>query len=174
MRVEVLDGPGSRTAVRTLFTRVYPADVLGTVAWRNVVSAPADRRVVLMDNTGDIIAAAGLIFRTGLRDGEVIRIGGIGGVMVSPEWQRQGLGRTVMQAAHEALRSNPDVQFGLLFCEPHNTSFYEGIGWCRFGGEIRVDQAGGSIIYDIMGTMTLPLATDAPRSGSIDLCGLPW
>ena len=94
--------------------------------------------------------------------------------MVSPERQRQGLGRTVMQAAHEALRSNPDVQFGLLFCEPHNTTFYEGIGWRRFVGEVRVDQPGGSVVYDIMGTMTLPLATDAPRSGSIDLCGLPW
>ena len=145
MRVEVLDGPGSTTAAGALFIRVYPADVLGTVAWRDVVSAPADRRVVLMDNAGDIIAAAGLIFRTGLRDGGVVRIGGIGGVMVSPERQRQGLGRTVMQAAHEALRSNPDVQFGLLFCEPHNTTFYEGIGWRRFVGEVRVDQPGGSV-----------------------------
>jgi GNAT superfamily N-acetyltransferase len=123
MKVEVLDGPSSRTAVRTLFSRVYPTEVLGTVAWRDVVSAPADRRVVLMDNAGDIIAAAGLIFRTGLRDGGAVRIGGIGGVMVSPERQRQGLGRTVMQAAHKALRSNPDMQFGLLFCEPHNTAF---------------------------------------------------
>ena len=59
MRVEVLDGPGSTTAAGALFIRVYPADVLGTVAWRDVVSAPADRRVVLMDNAGDIIAAAG-------------------------------------------------------------------------------------------------------------------
>jgi aminoglycoside 2'-N-acetyltransferase I len=167
MRIEVLDGPRSRTAVRTLFICVYPANVLETVAWRDVVSAPADRRVVLK-------AAAGLIFRTGLRDGGSVRIGGIGGVMVLPERRRQGLGRTVMQAAHATLRSNPEVQFGLLFCEPHNTAFYEGLGWSRFDGEVTVAQPSGSIVYDIMRAMTLPLAADAPYSGSIDLCGLPW
>jgi hypothetical protein len=79
-----------------------------------------------------------------------------------------------MQAAHEALRSYPDVQFGLLFCESHNTTFYEGIGWHRFSGEVRVNQPGGSIVYDIMETMILPFMTNVPRAGSIDLCGLPW
>jgi GNAT superfamily N-acetyltransferase len=174
MRVEILDGPGSKTAVQTLFTRVYPAKILATMAWRNVVSAPADRRVVLIDHAGDIIAAAGLIFRTGSQDGGAVRIGGIGGVMVSPERQRQGLGRTIMQAADEELRSDPKLQFGLLFCEPHNTVFYEAMGWSRFGGDIRVEQPGGSIVYDIMQGMTLPLAAGAPRSATIDLRGLPW
>jgi GNAT superfamily N-acetyltransferase len=174
MRVEILDGPGSSTAVQSLFARVYPAEILQTVAWRNVMSAPADRRVVLIDNAGDIIASAGLILRTGLRDGHPVRIGGIGGVMVTPDRQRRGLGQTVMQAAHEALRSDLDLHFGLLFCEPHNKCFYEGIGWHCFAGEVRVEQPGGSIVYDIMGTLTLPLAADAPRAGTIDLCGLPW
>jgi len=79
-----------------------------------------------------------------------------------------------MQAVHETMLSDHRVQFGLLFCEPHNIAFYKTMGWCRFEGEVRVEQPSGSVIYDIMGTMTLPLAADAPRTGSIDLRGLPW
>jgi hypothetical protein len=95
--------------------------------------------------------------------------------MVSPELQRQGLGRKVMFVAHDVLRAYPALDFGLLFCEPHNVGFYEGIGWHRFNGEVLVEQPAGSIIiYDIMGTMTLDLGTSAPRRGSIDLRGLPW
>lgn len=174
MRIEVRDGARSRSEVQPLFTRVYPDHVLEKIVWRNVISAPADRRVVLMNDANEIVASAGLIFRTGLRDGYPVRIGGVGGVLVSPELQRQGLGRTTMLAAHDVLRSCSDMQFGLLFCEPHNMVFYEGIGWNRFPGQVRVDQRGVSIIYDLMEAMTLDLETRAPRRGTIDVGGLPW
>jgi len=41
-------------------------------------------------------------------------------------------------------------------------------GWSRFGWDIRVERPGGSIVYDIMQAMALPLATGAPRSSNID------
>jgi aminoglycoside 2'-N-acetyltransferase I len=94
--------------------------------------------------------------------------------MVAPDRQKQGLGRTVMMAAHDVLRSRSDLQFGLLFCEPHNVAFYERIGWHSFDGEMQVDQPDGPIRYDIMQTMTLGLAANPPRTGRINLAGLPW
>lgn len=174
MRIEVLDRTQSRSELRSLFDRVYPEAVLRNIVWRNVASAPPDRRVVLVDDANRIIASAGLTFRAGLRDGAPVQIGGVGGVMVTPERQRQGLGRKVMFVAYDELRACPALSFGLLFCEPHNVGFYESIGWQRFSGEVRVEQPAGSIIYDIMETMTLDLGTSAPHCGSIDLCGLPW
>jgi aminoglycoside 2'-N-acetyltransferase I len=174
MLIEVRGGPESRPEVQSLFAQVYPDAVLETVPWRNVTSAPADHRVVLLDDAGNIVASAGLISRTASLDNAPVRIGGIGGVMVSPAHQRQGLGRIVMEAVHECLRSDHGVQFGLLFCEPHNTGFYESVGWRRFEGEVFAEQPNGSVRYDIMPTMTLSVATNAPRSGRMDLRGLPW
>ncbi|MXP62950.1 GNAT family N-acetyltransferase [Roseomonas sp. M0104] len=174
MLIEVREGPASRPAVRPLFAQVYPDAVLKNVPWRNVVSAPADRRVLVLDDEGNVVAAAGLTIRAGAWNGVPVRIGGIGGVMVSPSRQRQGLGRTVMCAAHENLQSDPCVQFGLLFCEPHNVTFYKALGWCRFKGQVRVEQPAGSLLYDIMQTMMLPFSTETPRAGCIDLRGLPW
>lgn len=174
-RIELRNGPDSRTAIQPLFARVYPEPVLREVSWRNVMSASADERLVVSDATGVIVVAAGLVFRTGRLLDHAVRIGGIGGVMVAPERQRQGLGRSIMIAAHDVLRSRSKLQFGLLFCESHNLSFYRGIGWQAFDGRIRIEQPSGPVEdYAVMSALTIDLAGTAPRSGPLDLCGLPW
>ncbi|MGL5362701.1 MAG: GNAT family N-acetyltransferase [Bosea sp. (in: a-proteobacteria)] len=174
MKIEIRDGPESKAEVGQLFASVYPEHILESMVWRKIASASASSRVVMLDVNNDIVAAAGLIFRNGLIDQCAVKIAGVGGAMVSPELQRQGHGKTVMRAAHDFLRSMPDIQFGLLFCEQHNIAFYEGLGWQRFSGEVQVGQPAGKIVYNIMETMTFGLAATAPISGSIDLCGRPW
>jgi aminoglycoside 2'-N-acetyltransferase I len=174
MRVDVRDGPGSRSAVASLFAQVYTDAVLETVPWRNITAAPAERRVVVLSHAGDIVAACGFLARDAFLNDVPVRIGGIGGVMVAPSHQRRGLGRIAMEAAHEAMRSEMEVEFGLLFCEPHNVAFYENLGWRVFSGDVLVEQAGVTIRYDIMQTMTLSCLGDAPDWGRIDLRGLPW
>ena len=174
MRIEVCDGPKSRSRIQPLIAHVYPEHVLRDVVWRNVVAAPADERVVLVDDAGEVVACAGLLARRGMLDGRPTWIGGISGVMVRPDRQRQGLGRTVMTAAQEVLRARPERSFALLFCEPPAMPFYRVIGWHAFHGEIHAVQPGGVIRYDIMQAMTLGLATSAPGAGAIDLGGLPW
>jgi hypothetical protein len=68
MRIDIRNGLQSRPQVLPLFAHVYPENVLRHVVWRNVVSAPAEERVVLLDDADQIVACVGLIFRTGLKD----------------------------------------------------------------------------------------------------------
>jgi len=119
---------------------------------------------------GDVVAAAGLLWRQATLEGAPVLIGGLGGVMTMPTL----LGIKAVEAAMKALVRDCQPAFGLLFCEDKNTGFYSRLGWQHFEGEVRVEQPTGRIAYHIMTTMVAPLAGEAPRQGKIDLCGLPW
>ena len=66
------------------------------------------------------------------------------------------------------------VKFALLFCEPHNSAFYEKLGWQTFNGTVYAEQpSSGRATFDAM----LPYVFKIKRllrEGTIDLCGLPW
>jgi len=67
--------------------------------------------------------------------------------------------------------------FALLFCEPHNAPFYMARGWKAFDGEIFAEQPQAGANARVRFTAIAPYVHDigrAPRSGVIDLCGLPW
>ncbi len=65
------------------------------------------------------------------------------------------------------------IDFGLLFCEPHNVKLYGNLGWRLFSGTVHCTQPSGPMTFDMMPTMILPVRM-TPESGRIDLCGLPW
>ena len=80
--------------------------------------------------------------------------------------------RTGGRAARRAMREATD--FGMLFCEPHNSAFYEKLGWQSFNGTVYAEQpSSGRAKFDAM----LPYVFKIKRllrEGTIDLCGLPW
>jgi aminoglycoside 2'-N-acetyltransferase I len=174
VRVEEGDAAESRAEVAPLVSAVYPPDVLSTIVWRDVVSARSTRRIVVYDDRGKVVSMAGMLFRDAQVNGLPRRIGGIGGVMTLPVAQGQGFGRAAMHAAHEICRGNKTLSFGLLFCEPKNSRFYEGLGWRAFSGTVVAEQSGTNSPYEVMPAMVLSLAEPAPVDGTIDLCGLPW
>lgn len=94
--------------------------------------------------------------------------------MTRPDLERRGLGRAAVEAAVRLLARDQSPDFGVLFCEEKNVGFYQKLGWTRFEGVVQVEQPSGRIVYDIMPTMVAPLRTAAPKSGSLDLAGLPW
>jgi len=129
MRVEIRDGLESRPDVGPLAAAVYPPEVLANIVWRSVVSARATRRVLVYDDDGSLVAAAGVLFRTGTLNSSKSNIAGIGGVMTLPTRQREGFGSVAMNAAHQLVARESTSAFGLLFCEPKNFSFYHSLGW---------------------------------------------
>ena len=61
--------------------------------------------------------------------------------------------------------------------EPHNAPFYMARGWKPFDGEIFAEQLQDSAKARARFEAIAPYVHDigrAPRSGVIDLCGLPW
>jgi predicted acetyltransferase len=171
MRIEVLDGEAGWPVVEALDGEVWPPDVMTDVVWRDVVWSHADRRVVVWEGER-VVAHVGVFHRDGTLDGARTRMCGIGGVMTAPSERRKGYAGAAMRRAAQHM-DDEGVDFGLLFCEPHNVKLYGDLGWRVFHGKVRCTQPSGPMIFDMMPTMILPIRT-TPARGEIDLCGLPW
>jgi GNAT superfamily N-acetyltransferase len=169
VNAELLDGSEGWPLAEALNGEVYPPKVMATAIWRDIVWAEADKRVIVRVG-GDVVCHTGLYFRDGLLNGAAVRLCGIGGVMTLPAAQRKGHASAAMRRAAAAMEG---VDFGLLFCEPHNVRFYGGLGWGVFEGTVHCDQPAGRTKFDMMPAMVLPLRV-TPAGGEIDLCGLPW
>ena len=170
MHIEVVDGDAGWSQAEPLDREIYPPEVMATVIWRAVTWAHADKRVLVrVDDC--VVCHVSLYLRDGSVDGAPARIGGIGGVMTSAPARRTGLASAAMKNAARFMQ-DAHVGFALLFCEPHNARFYEGLGWRIFDGDTFCKQPSGRIRFGLMPAMILPL--QRTPHGAIDLCGLPW
>ena len=167
-------GEESRPLIAALAAAVYTPEILASVPWRDVQSARSSHRVLVLDDQDSVVAAAGLIIREASLDGNLVQIGGVGGVMTMPARQGTGIGRIAMEAVAGMMARFPEMQFGMLFCEPKNISFYEKLGWSNFEGTVEVQQDSGKLVYDIMQAMVRPVRGEAPNCGRLDVRGLPW
>lgn len=171
MRVEVLDGEKGWAVVEALDREVYTPEFMATAIWRDVVWAHADRRIVISEEHG-IVCHAGVFFRHGSIGGASVYLCGIGGVMTAPAARKNGYAGAAMKRAAEMM-AEEGIDFGLLFCEPHNVKLYGNLGWQVFSGTVHCTQPSGPMTFDMMPTMILPIRM-TPEHGKIDLCGLPW
>lgn len=93
-----------------------------------------DRHVVICDDHGKLIAAAGLVVAE-VQSGkqQPADVVGIGGVIVAAPHRRRGLGWQVISAAVERAHDlGPDA--AMLFCRPPWSSFTDGMASPRFQG----------------------------------------
>jgi hypothetical protein len=87
--------------------------------------------------------------------------------------RRRGVAGAAVRRAAEEIRDAYAADFALLFCEPRLAPVYQSLGWHLFAGEVFVTQPRGRVRFDVTDPHALDLKI-APRSGVIDLCGLPW
>jgi hypothetical protein len=79
-----------------------------------------------------------------------------------------------MRQAVSTMRDTHGVDFGLLFCESRHAPLYQQLGWRLFEGEVFVEQPRqGRVRFSVIDPLVFDLKI-APRSGILDLCGLPW
>lgn len=171
LAIDILDGKEGWPLAEVLDRQCYPPEMMATVIWRDVTWAHADRRIFARLD-GETVCHAGLYFRDAKDGDHEVFICGIGGVMTLERARKQGAASAAMRAAAKVM-NDEDCDFGLLFCEPHNVAFYEGLGWHVFKGDVTCEQPLGRIKFDMMHTMVLPVLSE-PQSKHIDLCGLPW
>jgi predicted acetyltransferase len=174
MRIDISPGNSSWEAAEKLLDLVWPDDVMQTIAWRDVAWAHAGQRILVSDGKPphDVVCHVGLFTRNARWNDKDVTIGGVGGVATHPDRRGQGYATAAMRTAVQCF-AREGKDFAVLFCEPHNFSFYRNLGWHPFQGEVFAEQPQGRIRFDLMAAFVFDLKL-APRDGTIDLCGLPW
>ena len=172
-RIDVEPGAAGWKRAAPLLEEVWSPEVVATLPWRDVVWANADKRVLIADERGDVVCHVGLFLRDATWDDRPVRIGGIGGVATRADSRRRGLalprckGRRKSSGSGRGRLRSPDVRAAPC-------AVYRRLGWSPFQGEIFVEQP--RIRLDRL-NVTGPMVLDvrlAPRTGVLDLRGLPW
>ncbi len=173
IEIDVLNGDASWQRAEPLMKAVWPRRAAEKTSWGHIEWANADLRVLIDAPDGGLACHVGIYFRTVTWNGHKVHVGGIGGVSTRDDCRRRGYASLALDAAVATMRANETVKFALLFCEPHNFAFYQARGWEAFAGEIFCEQPSGRIKFDAMAPFVFDIV-GAPRTGAIDLCGLPW
>jgi GNAT superfamily N-acetyltransferase len=160
--------------LRALSLAVYPpkeaADWPGaTLEW-----APAEWCVRVRGDDGAVASYVGVLVREAQLDGQLVRVGGIGGVKTHPAARRRGLAALGIERAVAFFREQPDVSFAVLMCAPHLFEYYASLGWGEFSGRLLVRQFGAAAEFTFNRVMTIGVQAAAPERGTIDLLGPPW
>jgi GNAT superfamily N-acetyltransferase len=172
IEIEIVTGAPAWPRVKPLFDLVWPPETIAQRAWANVEFAHADLRVIV-EADEQPVCHVGLYRRTGIWRERPIRIGGIGGVLTHPDFQRQGLASVAIDAALHTLRDERSNDFALLFCDADMAAFYTSRNWKPYMGEVFAEQKGERIRFDALQPLVYYLKR-APHEGELDLCGLPW
>ncbi len=171
IEIDILNGDASWPRVKQLIDLVWTPQTLaqsGNVDW-----AHPDLRVLVENDSREIICHIGLFFRDGLWNGRKARLGGIGGVTTHPDHRRKGYASVALDAAIQTIRHHEAIDFVLLVCNDDKMPFYAARKWQPFNGVLMVEQSGRQVLFDVMKPMVFDMAMQ-PRTGTIDLCGLPW
>jgi predicted acetyltransferase len=171
-RIEIAAGDVGRQEAAPLLKAVWPPEIVATLPWRDVVSAQPDQRVLVFDRANTIIGHVAIVIRNATWGDQAIKIGGIGGVATRDDSRRRGVERAAVAKGIEEIRAH-NADFGLLFCEPRHAPLYQKLGWRAFEGEVIVVQPRGRVRYKVIDPYVFDLKI-APRTGVLDLCGLPW
>jgi len=166
-----------RHNIRRLLIAAYP-QYAELWSLRDFWGGPAEYRLLLLDLSGRLIAHLGFARRLIRVGDQTVMIGGIGAVAVLPDMQGQRLGRHLMQRLHVILQNDTPVSFGFLQCRDAVVDFYAKAGLTRVKQLVRsFDPDHRRWQTDDAAAMILPARSsleDWPRSGVIDLMGMPW
>ena len=173
IEIDILNGDASWRIAEPLHQAVWGPQMIADKPWGHLKWANADLRVLIETPEDGLVCHVGIYFRTVTWNGQKVHIGGIGGVCTREDQRGRGYATVAIDAAVHTIRANEAARFALLFCEPHNFSFYERRSWLPFKGEVYCEQPEGRIRFDHMAPYVFHIVR-APTLGTIDLCGLPW
>src|SRR6201994_3763624 len=118
IEIEVLNGDAAWAQAHSLFQAIWPPEVVATLPWAGITFANADLRVLVQDETGDLVGHIGLYRRVITWNGQKINVGGIGGVLTRADARNRGVATIALNAAIQTLRAEDSINFAILFCEP--------------------------------------------------------
>ena len=122
---------------------------------------------------GRLVSQVGLIKREVKVGGVPVWVGGVGGVMTHPAYQRQGLAATLLAETAVFMARDLKVDFGMLVCSHAKIPYYEKSGYRLVNGETRCASYGKTIVFPEP-VMVSALSEKAWPDGPVDMAGLPW
>jgi hypothetical protein len=162
-----------RQALRALSEAVYPPGSSSSWPGRQIEWSPAEWCVRIHDDEGTLVSYVGVVLRDAEREGQPVRVGGIGGVKTHPAARRRGLAGIGLRRAIEFFH-HEHVDFGLLVCGPHLLDYYGKLGWREFDGRLLIRQHGAAAEFTFNRVMTYGVRSAPPTGGTVDLLGPPW
>ena len=102
------------------------------------------RFVFYADTDGPVSHAAALKHRAHA-NGQPVLIGGIGGGVTIPAFQKRSYAARVVREATTFLRQEWHADLALLFCVDRLRAYYERLGWKKLTCEVLIDQPAGKV-----------------------------
>jgi GNAT superfamily N-acetyltransferase len=122
---------------------------------------------------GNLIGRVGILERTISVGQELLRVGGICGVVTVPEYRGRGVAGALVGESVAFVKDKLSLPFALLTCKPRLEAFYERLGWKTVNGPTVFTQPDG--IRTCRGlTMVAKCGSRLWPEGPIDLRGPPW
>jgi len=175
IEIEVLNGDTSWKLAKPLYDAIWPPEVVAGLPWAGITFAHADLRVLVQDETGEILCHVGIYRRVITWNGQKINVGGIGGVLTRADSRNRGLATLGLNAAIQTFRHEDSINFAILFCASDRIPFYMARGFVPFDGIVHAEQPEqGSVRFEALTALVHDVKRTAPTLGTIDLCGLPW
>ena len=114
-RIEIMDGDSGWPHAAPLLAGIWPAEVVATLPWRDVVWAKPDRRLLGFNRHDEIVGHAAIFLRNATWDDRSVSIGGIGGVATREDSRRRGVASTLVSRfrSSQGLAAPPDANFGI-------------------------------------------------------------
>lgn len=163
-------------AIRETLVVCFPADgeYFQRQSWWHCVPV---YRVLGRDDKGSVAAHAAVVERAVIVGPSLskVRVAGIQGCCVLPDYRGTGLSDKMMSVAmEEANRRGFDA--GLLFCLNQFETVYTRMGWSKLDAAVYManDKEGKTLIPAKNITMFYPLKAKQFPAGDIDLAGTDW
>lgn len=128
---------------------------------------------VVLSLDGQLAGRLAVLDRQVSVGGEIIRVGGIGGVATKPDFRHRGVASIMLSRAAKFMKDDLCMEFGLLLCRHEVSPVYAKLGWTPVPGPTTFSRGEVAATYP-HDTMILPFAAKAWPQGPIDMLGLPW
>lgn len=126
----------------------------------------------LLKVSGETVSHVGVLTHEVSVAGKPIMVGGVGGVVTPPAWQKRGFARALMQHAARFFET-AQVDAGFLFCLRRRVPFYESQGWQLVKYPVLIQQPSGEMVAPLE-AMVLPIGERSWPEGEVKLNSFPW
>jgi GNAT superfamily N-acetyltransferase len=156
--------PERKAALDEMFNREFGRDPL-------VYAGAGWYAMGILD--GSLVGRVGILTREISVGQELLQVGGICGVVTTPEYRGRGIASALLEDSVALVRNRLRLPFALLTCRLKLEAFYQRLGWKTVDGQTVFTQPDG--VRTCKGlTMVLECGPRAWPEGPIDLRGLPW
>lgn len=156
--------PERKIALDRMFQREFGRHTL-------IYALPGWHAMGMLD--GNLVGRVGILERTISVGQELLRVGGICGVVTAPGYRDRGIASALLGESVAFVKNSLRLPFALLTCRSKLEVFYERSGWKTVKGPTVFAQPDG--VRPCKGlTMVLECGPRLWPEGPIDMRGLPW